>query len=227
MARKLLADMTLDTLEDEINFTVAALMADEDASDLVATTADWLSWIDEVRAFDRGVRQQVTQVDAGRVMANERLDKAVLDFADDLLADVDKDRGSARWLGFFKVAPTSFVRHPLADEVMSIQGWLEASSDPVLETHRTELSKRVGAAQSALVSTRGLPSKRSELHQRRDALAARLTAARDALHERLAERARERKLGRSWADAFFRVERVEKPKGKGATSSDASNKSAG
>jgi len=206
MPRKLVPEMTLDTFEDEVLFTTAALEADEDAHDLASTTAHWLEGIDEVESTDRQVRQAIASADAKRSMANQRLDIAVLKFADDLLADVDKDRESPRWLEFFKLAPSRFVKVALADQVNNVQGWVSSSSDPILLEHLDSLSRRATDAQSALVSTTGLSSRRSTLKQKRAQLGESLTTDRDALHRKLAERAQERKLPRSWADAFFRTD---------------------
>jgi hypothetical protein len=207
MARMLIAEMPLDSLEDEVMFTIAALKADEDAADLLPMTADWLTWIDQARVTERMVRQAVADADAARIVANARLDQACIAFADDLLRDVDKDRSSPRWLGFFKVAPNLFIKQPLSDQVLTVRGWLELTDDPILETHREALTKRSSDAQTALVATQGLAMKRGTLHQQREQLAKQLTEARDALRSELGNRARERKLGRSWPDTFFRVER--------------------
>lgn len=206
MPRKLDGSSTLDTLEDEVMFTIASLQADPDAAELLSATSDWMAKIDSVRAIDREVRQAVATTDAKRVNANIRLDIAVLSFADELLMDVDKNRQDPRWQEFFKETPSRFVNRPLQEEVTTVQGWVSASSDPVLENNRSSLSAYANEAQTALVSTASLSSRRSSLKQARAALAEGLTADRDALHRQLAERARASELPRTWPDSFFRTE---------------------
>jgi hypothetical protein len=205
MPRQIDADMTFDDIESEILFTRAALKADPDAEDLVAATEGWLGQVDEVRGLAREVRAEVAAIDAQRITANARLDTVCTTFGDELFLAVGKDRKGKRWLQFFKVPVSSFVRQALATQVATVRGWLEEGDDEVLEKHRAELQRWATAADDALVRTRGSAAqRRGQLWQRREELADALTRERDSLHEALSARARERDLPRNFANAFFR-----------------------
>lgn len=206
MAKKLAQDATIETLEDEIMYTIAALKADPDALDLEEKTRDWFPQVDALRAYDREVRQTLANADASRVVCNERLDMAVVEFGRSLLYEVDNDRSAPRWTGFFPEPPSAFIRKPLNDEVAAVQGWLGGPSDAILEAHRTALTETSAQAQAAVISSAGESSWRANLRARRAEVADALTSARDALYTELVLRAQERKLSRTWPDAFFRVE---------------------
>jgi len=206
MPRKLDPRDTFDTLEEEVMFTIAMLQADEDAADLVPEAEGWMGGIDATRGSDRLFRQEAVSIDAGRISANQRLDIAVVGFADALLIDCGKDRQSTRWRSFFPQVPSLFIKQPLAEETAAVRSWLEASADPILNQHRDAMEKRADNASIALSATRNLSIKRATNLQQREGLAQQLTAARDALHGTLVKRAQERKLPRDWPVAFFRVE---------------------
>ncbi len=205
MPRKLDARMTLDEFEDEVLFTGAALDADPDAKELVASTAGWLPLLDKVRAKDREVRQAAAKADASRAVSNTRLDHSCVEFGDELHNAVNKDHSSARWLSFFKAAVSIFIKWALPREVDAVKGWLQVK-DPVLEKHRAPLTLWSPAADNAIVATRALGPRRGEVWQAREELADALTRERDGLHGVLTQRGHERKLPREWANAFFRME---------------------
>lgn len=204
MPRQLSADTTFDALEEEILFTRAALLADPDSTDLLSVTDNWMARVDEVRLQDRGVRQSAAEADALRSVANGRLDAACTRFGDELFLAVGKNRSSPRWLQFFKLAVSRFIRTALPAQVLTVQGWF-TSTDPVLVAHRPDLERWANAADSALVKDRGLAVSRGENWQRRTELCEGLTRDRDGLHATLVDRAADRTLDRGWPDVFFRV----------------------
>lgn len=206
MPHAIAPDATFDTIEAEILFTRAALRADPDASDLLPHTDAWLSLVEPARAKERAAREAVENANAERAVANARLDATCIAFGDDLHTAVQKDHRAARWLQFFSVAVSSFVKQALARQIATVKGWLTSSKDPVLEKHRANLETWSARADGALVKTRGTALVRGEAHQAREELAAELTRERDGLHEALSARARERQLPRSFADVFFRTE---------------------
>lgn len=206
MPHAIAADATFDTIESEILFTRAALRADPDATDLLSHTDTWLSLVEPARAKERAAREAVENANAERAVANARLDATCVAFGDDLHMAVQKDHRAARWLQFFPIAVSSFVKQALARQVVTVKGWITSSKDPVLEKHRANLETWAARADDALVKTRGTALVRGEAHQAREDLAAELTRERDGLHEALSARARDRELPRDWADVFFRTE---------------------
>jgi hypothetical protein len=163
--------------------------------------------VDDARAAERKARIAVAEADAQRTVANSRLDQACVRFGDDLFIAVGKDKASSRWTKFFSSAVSRFVRQALPKQVQSVKGWLEAGSDPVLQTHKKDLSKWSDAADAALTKTRGTAVARGDAWEKREEMADSLTRERDGLHEALAACARDKGLPRTWPDTFFRVER--------------------
>lgn len=202
MPRRIPANASIDTMEDEVMFTSAALSADPDAADVAPDFDAWLTELDAERARDRSDRQRDMYNTAQRVVANGRLDLACTRFGDDLLLAVGKDRKSPRWTTFFKAPVSAFVRQPLADQIKDVGGWF-SSQDPALAPHRDTLTTWHAVAKQASDAEGAILTAHGERRQRREALGARLTDARDALHDQLSARARERGLDRSWADNFF------------------------
>jgi hypothetical protein len=205
MPRKIPATITLDDAEDETLFTTSTIKADPDARELLPMTTAWLGLIDSARAKDRAARQAQVEADAARVIANDRLDRACVQFGDELFLSVGKDRSSARWLQFFTVSVSKFVRQRLSTQVERVRGWLQ-STDALLETHRKPLDTWSKAAGEALVQTRAVAVARGEARIAREELAEDLTRERDGLHDALSAIARERRLSREWPDLFFRTQ---------------------
>lgn len=205
MPAKIYPEDTLDTMEDDVIFTGAALTADPDACTLAGSPDEWMTWLIAFREVDRTYRKQVATIDATRVIKDGRLDIEVIDFANDLLHDCG-DRDSIRFKGFFTMAPSRFSRIALSDEVATVEGWLVAGTeDNVLEAHRPQLTSTSSEARAALTATTAMDATRATYWGKRTTLADNLTAARDALGSRLSDRARELGLPRDWPGTFFRV----------------------
>jgi len=205
--RKLTAETTFTDLESEVMFTIAGLGADPDARPLVGETADWLGWIDAAQKEDRAFRQQEANVEAGRVVANGRLDLTCITFGRRLLGACEQDRESPRFKRFFAKPPLAFVKQALAKQVTAVFGWLSVNDDDVLEAHRLDLQERATSARAAQDATSALGPLRGTNQARRAKLADDLTRERDGLHRQLAEIADEKNLGRTWADLFFKKTR--------------------
>ena len=176
-----------------------------------------------MRGEERACRQAAVNVTAARVIANQRLDDACNAFARELLFMVKDDRSSSRWLQFFPDSPSQLIRLPLNDQVAIVQGWLAASSDPVLENHRAPLTSWSTTASTALVNTRAVSTTRGQVWQAREKLGSSLTASRDALHRMLAERAAQRGLSRAWPDLFFLVDARERAMEEGTEKNGSGN----
>jgi hypothetical protein len=154
--RKLTAETTFTDLESEVMFTIAGLGADPDARPLVGETADWLGWIDAAQKEDRAFRQQEANVEAGRVVANGRLDLTCITFGRRLLGACEQDRDSPRFKRFFAKPPLAFVKQALAKQVTAVFGWLSVNDDDVLEAHRLDLQERATNARAAQDATSAL-----------------------------------------------------------------------
>jgi len=205
MARKIQPDETFETLRDEVDFTVARLEDEPLAAALVARTAEWQTRSDATEQTARAVQREATRVDAARQGGNEALDNASTHFGDNLLSAVNKDRTSARWRGFYRTTVSDFNRKPLGEQAAAVRGWLTDSQDPVLLAEKEPLETATVRVERATVRENALASRRGDLWQAREALAAFLTMERDTLHDDLSAIARSQKLPRSWPSSFFRT----------------------
>jgi len=205
MVRKIMSDWTYDDWENEILFTIAALEADPNASDLVLRTVTWMPMVDTARAEDRAARVAAFSASAHRSVANARLDSSCRQFGRELAADLGNDRQSPRWKRFFGGPVGDFVGQPLADQAAACIAWLSVE-DVVLARIRTRIETWARAAQSALVRAQNSAQARGNAIVVRESTAENLTRARDALHATLVARAAERSLERDFADGFFMVE---------------------
>lgn len=207
MPRKISADMPFDDIENEIFETRSALKADPDAVDLLPLTNDWLALVDQARAKDREARIAFHDATAARVVANHRLDKACGEFGDELYLAVKKDTSAPRWVQFFTTAVSTFVRQRLDKQTAKVRSWLDAQlDDAVLNKHRAQLDTWNTPAENAIKQTNAVALVRGTARVAREQMAEDLTRERDGLHEALAQRARERGLGRDWPNLFFRTE---------------------
>lgn len=203
MPPKISSDITFD----EVFFTRATIKADPDAADLLPHTDDWLSIVDAARHKDRESRIAGADATAARIISNDRLDRACTAFGDELYLAVRKDTSSSRWLQFFTVSVSAFIRQALAKQVAKVRAWLDAKvTDPVLDHHRASLDTWSKAADSAIVQTNGLALVRGGAQIVREQMADDLTRERDGLHTLLAQRARERGFPRDWPNLFFKTE---------------------
>ena len=205
--RKLGAETTFADLESEVMFTIAGLGADPDARPLLSETTDWLPWVDEVQKEDRSFRQQEANVEAGRVVANGRLDLTCIAFGKRLLGACDQDRQAPRFTRFFAKPPMAFVKQALSKQVTAVFGWLNVKDDDVLESFRVDLQDRATNARAAQDATSAIGPQRGANQARRAKLTDDLTRERDGLHRQLAEIAEQKNLGRTWADLFFKKTR--------------------
>lgn len=201
MPRKLLG-VSLDELEREVDATIIALDVEEEAAALREATAGWPALVDGLRGEVRAQRRASLRLAARRARVNRRLDAMCADFARQLRVVLADDRKHPRWVQFFKMTPSAFVRQPLEDQVRAVRGWL-STEEPTLAASREALAALCTEAEGIFAEEAAQGHAVAALRGRRDDVAGALTKQRDALHRRLAEVAAERDLERSWADGFF------------------------
>lgn len=206
LIRQITAELTLDDDEDEIAFTRATLKADPNAVDFLPMTDDWFSLVDNARAKDRQARLAEADATAARTITNFHLDNACTHFGDELYLAVGKDRNAARWIQFFSVSVSRFIKMRFDKQIQKVTGWLNPSvQDAVLDKHRANLATWSTAAADSLEKTTASVMTRAQARIAREQLAEDLTRERDGLFDALSARARERGLPRDWPKQFFRV----------------------
>jgi hypothetical protein len=204
--REIKADDPLDDVDDEVFFTRAGVKADPDAVDLLPMTDDWLGLVDAARAKDRQARIAEADATAVRVVGNYHFDRACTHFGDDLYLAVGKNRESARWLQFFPISVSRFIKIRFDKQIQKVKGWLAPNvTDAIVDKHRAPLTTWCNASANALEQTTSAIMVRAAARIAREQLADDLTRERDGLYDALSERARERGLPRDWPRQFFRV----------------------
>jgi hypothetical protein len=204
--REIQPDDPLDDVEDDVCITCATVKADPDAADLLPMTSDWMGLVDAARAKDREARFANADATASRVVSNFYFDRACTRFGDDLYLAVDKNRESARWLQFFTMPVSRFIKIRFDKQIQKVKAWLDPKiNDDIVDKHRTPLTTWSNAAAAALEQTASTSMVRAAARIAREQLAEDLTRERDGLYDALSERARERGLPRDWPRQFFRV----------------------
>lgn len=205
MPRQLTSKFTLAALEDEVHYTRAALQADPDASDLLADTDGWMGDIDALRAAQRSLAQERITLRARRTITNARLDGLARRFGELLYITIEKDRSAPRWKALFGSATTSeFLRQPFAEQVRAMRAWL-STDEPLLAERRADFEAWLDRADALIADEARARINTADGQTRRANAGRQLTQARDTLHRRLAERATERDLNRTWPDGFFLI----------------------
>ncbi len=210
--RAITPDFTLDDTEDDVLFTRGAVKADPNARHLLPMTDDWLPLVDAARSKDREARVANADATAARVVSNFNLDHACTQFGDELFYAVGKDRESARWLQFFPIAVSRFIKMRFDKQIQKIQAWLAPNvTETALDKHRPALTTWSNAAATALGQTSGVAMVRGVAQLAREQLADDLTRERDGLYDTLSALGRTKNLPRDWPKQFFRVTKRNTP----------------
>ncbi len=206
MPRAIDSKDTYDNLRFEIDFTEGRLEDEPHTKELVATIVPWRDRVAAAEAKARAFQTAESKLAAARLGANVALDKAAVDFSDDLLREVGKDKAHALWRGHFRDQSVSaFIRGPFDNQVRTVRAWLTESTATSTATHRTPLETATQRAEAVLAREASHAVERGELWHDRQQLATWLTDQRDALHDQLSLLARTHNLGRDFADGFFHV----------------------
>lgn len=214
MARQINPEETFDDLHDELDYTEARLLDEEDAQALAPRIEAWRTQV------ERPPRRRRARCGATR---RERKPRSTAPTSHST-ARATTSRGRCRSRSgvtararasapsFASLRRPSSVR-PLKDQTTAVRGWLtESRGPPVLEEHRPRLERTTARSEAALGRGTGLATRRGNLWTDREALAAYLTKERDALEDELATIARAKGHDRHWARSFFRTRRVRPPR---------------
>lgn len=205
MARKLKPKASLESLRDEIVFTLGMVRAEPLLAGQVCTVEEWLASHGLIQAEEQTVRDRESLSDAQRMYANVSLDEGVIGFGRDLLAAVSFNRLGERWLRFFsKFPPSKFITQPLKDEVAGVKAWVAVGGEPVLDLWKERLTAQVSTVGLALDETEAVRQVQAAFRVKREGYAADLTQRRDALERAIAEIGEKNGKPRDWAGNFFR-----------------------
>jgi hypothetical protein len=199
---------SVDTLWEEAVYTEARINSDPNASDLAASQAKAIKEIEDLYLSQRGAWRAELMAQAALDGLNDQLDELVVDFADTLFFVV-RDRKSQRFTRYFAKSPYTIVRMALAAELEVVRGWPESLNREQEDALKAFAPKFAGLIEKAAVATAARTKAASARADHRThvigPLIATLNSERNTLHAELVKRGEAKKLGKYWADTFFRV----------------------
>lgn len=203
-----LEGLSADDVYDDLVTTEAALGADAAAAELVPPVA---ALIDEWEVVTKTLRMSARKEAAAKAISTLRdaeLDDVVIDFSDELLRAVGKDRSAPRFKRYFKQAPTRFVRIARLVEATTVQSWvpsIRTEPEKNLAAFAKPLHDASGASVSAINAAAAAAGERaSERVRVWDAYVKHADAVRFGLHADLVKRGQEAQRPKDWADRFFK-----------------------
>lgn len=204
MPRPIEHDESIASIRSEIRFTRARLKHEPRAAEVTTRTDLWNDKNDALEADLRSARDAAADAEAALVGANDEIDQATVIFADALHADVLRTGGHERWHAFFKTSVSDHNRQDFREQVRVTRAWLTRKGEPILELHREALEHATARCELALRSEKAAQARAVCVEAQRELFTAWINQQRDALHDELSRIARNLRLGRAWADSFFR-----------------------
>ena len=207
--RKIPLESSLLTYLDELEFTEAALVADEHAADLASAFAEEVTAWTDVFQRERAARRAVTRAEAVLVVRNAQLDTVTLRFGAQALVEANRDRSSKAFTRFFPTAPSSFVRGNLRKQCERTRDVIvpEIEKSPAASPLLAYAEALAGGAKAALAALAARAKAKGALAgEANDVLEWKegINLLRTTTHAELIKRAAEQSLGRTWPQDFFR-----------------------
>ena len=206
--RKIPISSSLLTFLEELEYTEAALTADEDAELLAPPFTDEISAWEATFKKEREGRRGVIRAEAVVAVRNARLDDKTTRFGAVALGEAGGDRKNTFFRRFFKVAPSLFVRRPLrkqCEETLNVMV-VEAEkldAQHVLRVMGASLKALAKAAIDALDARNKAKGDRTMLGNDVDEWKEGVNTLRLSTYAELLKIAAEKGYGRAWADSFF------------------------
>jgi hypothetical protein len=206
--RKIPPTASLLTYLDDLDYSEAALSADEEAAELASPFRDEIEAWDGVFKGERQSRRSVIRSEAVVAVRNGQLDRYTLRFGASVLGEAGGDRKGTFFRRFFSVAPSQFVRQSLRKQcertlhVMLVELEKLEPKHP-LRVHAAPLEGFAKAALAALDARSKVKAERGIAANDVDEWKEGVNALRLTTYAELLKIAAEKGYGRAWADAFF------------------------
>lgn len=207
MVRDVRDDSALDSIWEEVVFTEARLLGDDNAKELAPPFSQLRDRSEEVRGGQLAAWREEVVAQAAVKAADDRLDDWVhaLDLA--LSTVLAGDRQSPRYRRYFTQAPSAIIRMRLESELGLVRGWadsLASEPEPVLQGLGADLRKLVEQGDVALEGRRKAAAARTDHRVRSiSSLIDDINEARVSTYGALTKKAAELHLPRNWPDRFF------------------------
>jgi hypothetical protein len=202
------ARISLDTIDDQLTWTLARVASVPETTGLVDEVQSFLDELDLQRLTARDVARGVLRAEAAVAHADHGLDQATRAFARALGYHLPEGMDSPRARAYFPKNPSAVTQLALGRQVDELREWpgrILAEPDPALHPHAATLRAALAAGEAALAARRAAETARTQY--RLDVhlpFIDRLNAARRSWALRLDEIALALGQPPSWARGFFR-----------------------
>lgn len=199
---------SLDVVWAELIYTETRLLMHKEAKDLAPEhTAALVRWA-KVAAGQRECWRGEILAQILIDIEDEGIDDFTEALSDALLALLGKDRKSARYKRYFKKAPNLVIRMGLESQLAVLKPWKDSllgEPEKELKDLGTRLGKLLTSGQAA-IDKRAAAIAATADHRIREIirLIDDVNAMRQSTYGILTQRAAEKRLGRDWANRFFR-----------------------
>lgn len=199
---------SLDSIWDELVFTEARLLGDEQAKTFAPTITDLLARVEQVSGGQMGLRRESVTAQAQVDAVDDQLDDWVRALDVTLWTIVNQDTKSPRYRRYFSDSPSSIIRLGLENELARVRPWADSlATEP--EVALQELGaqlKRIAADGATALTRRTLAATSRTDHRVRSitTLIDDINGARLSLFGALLQKAMEQHLPSDWPNRFFR-----------------------
>ncbi len=191
----------------ELAYTRARAKHDPNARDLLPPIEALIERAKQLRTEQLGAWEGEIDAQAGVDAVNDALDATTVDFGRALDNEI-RDRKHPTYKRYFPIPPSDVVALGLESELERVRSWpeyLATEESATLKAFADRFREHIAAGDAAVEARRMAAASRAN---HRAAAIQRffddVNAARQSLHALLTQRAVERRLGRRWADRFFR-----------------------
>lgn len=206
--RKIPLTAALLVFLEELEYSEAALGADDETKELAKPVHDELLGWEVVFKKERASRRDVIRAEAMVAVRNAQLDGKTQQFGASVLGEAGGDRKSPSFRRFFSVAPSQFIRQPLRKQCETTLNVVVAELEKLekkhaLRSYLSPLSSLAKGAVAALDARNKAKGDRTMSSNDVDEWKEGVNALRLTTYAELLKIAAENGYPRSWADSFF------------------------
>ena len=216
MPRQILDNESLDTIWDELVYSNARLLYDEDTKDLAAPYQKLIGQVEDAWKEQRKVWQGETEAQANVDSINFRTDQRTIDFAFALEgANRKHPQGEQRQARYFPISPSKIVANALEGQLPYMESFANSipkEPEPELQSFGAGFLQDVSDAKAALAQ------KQKAADERRDnrvktisVLITEINTVRENTHAELLKRRAPKQKSKEWPESFFRKQKKNNP----------------
>jgi hypothetical protein len=214
--RQLVDSEAVDALCDDLVYSHARLLYDEDAKDLAPPFETIILKMEDAWKEQRKVWRAETEAQANVDMVNFRTDERTSDFAFDLEgANRKHPQGEQRQQRYFPIAPSKIVALSLELQLPYTESFansLPKEAEPQLQAYAAGFSQDVSDGKAAIAQKqKAADDRRDNRVQMLAALVEEINNLREATLAELMKRRVPKKRHKDWPESFFRKQKRNTP----------------